>query len=444
MDLNLSRFTKLKVLYIAEELQLSIFDIMVGTIPQALIKKNLKKLFKISEKNVRISQKNGDLIISIENEPLENESKLPTEHDLIEAISSQLSQYLHSTLKHKITQRDLIYITKESGTPLMGSIYFGLIDRGTNLIQVRPLTGCLLNCPFCSVDEGPQSKTRLTDYIVDPSYLVEETTKLIEYKEISDIEIHIDGQSEPTLYPHLAELIASFAKNPRIAVISMQTNGVPLDAPYIKKLEKAGLSRINLSINSLNPKRANYLAGTSYDIRHIKQVTEDIARSSIQLLVSPLWIPGLNDNDIEEIIAFISSLNIRSKFPLLGIQNFLKYKFGRKIHAVKQVNMKRFKEKLHEWEEIFGIRPLFLTPNDFGIHPAKSYPRAFERGEKTEVEIILPGRLGSKFQNKREMLGSAKNRLIQVMDSKSRIGDRVFVKITNTEDNIYYAHEINK
>ncbi|MDD1778085.1 MAG: radical SAM protein [Candidatus Helarchaeota archaeon] len=440
MDLNLSRHTKLKVEAIAEELRLSIFDIMVGTIPQALIKKNLKKLFKISEKNIHISQKNGDLIISIESEP-----DLPTEPDLIEAISSQLSQYLHTTLKHKITQRDLIYITKESGIPLMGSIYFGLIDRGTNLIQVRPLTGCLLNCPFCSVDEGPQSKTRLTDYIVDPSYLIEETTKLIEYKDVTDIEIHIDGQSEPTLYPHLAELIAAFAKNPRIAVISMQTNGVPLDAPYIQKLEKAGLNRINLSINSMNSKNARYLAGSStYEVAHIKQVAQDIARSSIQLLVSPLWIPGLNDNDLEEIIAFVSKLNIRSKFPILGLQNFLKYKFGRKIPSVKQVNMKRFKDKLHEWEETFGIRPLLLTPADFGIHSAKSYPRAFERGEKTEVEIILPGRLGSKFENRREMLGRAKNRLIQVMESKSQIGDRVFVKITNTEDNIYYAHEINK
>jgi uncharacterized Fe-S cluster-containing radical SAM superfamily enzyme len=439
MDLNLSKHTKLKVEAIAEELQLSIFDIMVGTIPQALIKKNLKKNFKISEKNVRISQKNGDLIISIENEP-----ELPTEADLLEAISSQLSQYLHSTLKHKITQRDLIYITKESRTPLMGSIYFGLIDRGTNLIQVRPLTGCLLNCPFCSVDEGPQSKTRLSDYIVDPSCLVEETTKLIDYKDIADIEIHIDGQSEPTLYPHLTELIAAFAKNPRIAVISMQTNGVPLDAPYIQKLEKAGLTRINLSINSINPHNARYLAGSSiYDIGQIKHIVEYISKSSIQLLISPLWIPGLNDNDIEEIITFVSSLNIRSKFPLLGIQNYLKYRYGRKIHAIKLVNMKRFKEKLNEWEEISGIHPLFLTPNDFGIHPAKSYPRAFERGEKTEVKIILPGRLGSKEQKRREMLGSAKNRLIQVMDSKSQIGDRVFVKITNTEDNIYYGHEID-
>jgi hypothetical protein len=439
MEINLSKNTKIKVEAISDELQLIIRGIMVGTIPIAMIRKNLKKNFKISEKNIDFSQENSDLILSIG-----NESNLPPEQDIIEAVSTQISQYLPSTLKNKYTQRDLIYLTKSSEIPLMGSIYFGIIDRGTNLLQVRPLTGCLLNCPFCSVDEGPRSKTRFTDYIVDPSYLIEETNKLIEYKDSYEIEIHIDGQSEPTLYPYLPELITEFARNPRIAVISMQTNGIPLNLTYIQKLEQAGLTRINLSINSLNPPKAQYLAGMSYDINHIKQITQEIVRSSIQLLVSPLWIPEINDTDIEELISFVAELNIQSKFPILGIQNYLKYKSGRRMPSVKMVNMKKFQEKLREWEDRFGIRPLILSPADFGIHPAKSYPKAFEKGEKIEAEVVLPGRLSSLFENKREMLGKAKNRLIQIMNSKSRVGDRIFVKIINNEDNIYYAHELHK
>ena len=37
------------------------------------------------------------------------------------------------------TKRELIYVTRESGIPLVGHTAFGLIDRGTNLIQVRPI-----------------------------------------------------------------------------------------------------------------------------------------------------------------------------------------------------------------------------------------------------------------------------------------------------------------
>ncbi len=347
-------------------------------------------------------------------------------------------------MKNKITGRNLYYITKESGIPLIGSIYFGIIDRGTNLIQVRPAAGfCPLNCPFCSVDEGPHSKRRFTDYIVSPSYLIEEAKKVIDYKDISDMEIHIDGQTEPTLYPYLLDLIGTFAKDPRIAIISMQTNGIPLTSQYIQKLERAGLNRINLSINSLNPKHAKYLAGTSeYNINHIIEIAKVIAKSSIHLLIAPLWVPGINDQDIEEIISFASKLKQKSDFPILGIQNYLKYKFGRKIKGVKVVNVKKFKKKLQEWEEKYGIHPLYLSMNDFKMHPANKYPKPLRKGEKIEVEIVLPGRLLSWQKNKREMLGRAKGRIIHIMNCSAKIGDRITVRILSTKDNIYYGREI--
>jgi uncharacterized Fe-S cluster-containing radical SAM superfamily enzyme len=108
------------------------------------------------------------------------------------------------------------------------------------------------------------------------------------------------------------------------------------------------------------------------------------------------------------------------------------------------VNMKRFEEKLREWENSFGIRPLLLSPRDFGMHAAKKIPKVLQKNEKTEVEIILPGRIPSNYENRQEMLGRAKNRIIQIMNSASKIGDRVKVNITSNKDNIYYGREINK
>lgn len=438
MQINLSNHIKIKVEAINDQLHLTLNEIMNGIIPKDEFKRSIKKLLDISEKNIQISSKDTDLIVEIDNERV-----LPEINLVIDGLTRIISQTLPYTLKHKFTGRKLIYITENSEIPLIGSIYFGIIDRGTNLLQVRPITGCLLNCPFCSVDEGKRSKTRHLDYIISVPYLIEETKKLIDYKGISDVEIHIDGQSEPTLYPYLPELIREFAKDPRIAVISMQTNGVPLNSHYLRQLEESGLTRINLSINSLNPKQAQYLAGSAtYDIGHIKQIANDIVKSSIKLLVSPLWIPGINDEDIQEIIQFVLDLDIKSNFPILGIQNYLKYKFGRKMRAVKMINRKKFHNKLREWEEFYNIRPLLLSSNDFGTHPAKSYPKSFKKGDKVEVKIMLPGRFKSKYENRREMIGKAENRLIQIMNSKSQVGDRVLVKITNNKNNIYYASEI--
>ncbi|HDD34251.1 MAG TPA: radical SAM protein, partial [Thermofilaceae archaeon] len=44
--------------------------------------------------------------------------------------------------------------------PLIGHLAFGIVDRGTNLLQIRPTSSCPLSCVFCSVDAGPASKRR--------------------------------------------------------------------------------------------------------------------------------------------------------------------------------------------------------------------------------------------------------------------------------------------
>ncbi|MDD5735917.1 MAG: radical SAM protein, partial [Methanothrix soehngenii] len=65
----------------------------------------------------------------------------------------------------------LFHVTRESDIPLVGCLYFGVVDRGSNLLQIRPSCGCNLSCPFCSVDAGPSSRSRVTDYQVDLDYL---------------------------------------------------------------------------------------------------------------------------------------------------------------------------------------------------------------------------------------------------------------------------------
>ncbi|MFB6216441.1 MAG: radical SAM protein, partial [Candidatus Aenigmatarchaeota archaeon] len=63
----------------------------------------------------------------------------------------EIVSHFSKDLKQKITDRNLVYINQGSEIPLLGHIAFGLIDRGTNLIQVRPITGCNLKCIYCSV-----------------------------------------------------------------------------------------------------------------------------------------------------------------------------------------------------------------------------------------------------------------------------------------------------
>jgi len=335
----------------------------------------------------------------------------------------------HKNIYNHITKRRMYYITKESGIPLIGHTAFGLIDRGTNLIQVRPCSGCNLNCIFCSVDEGI-SKTRVTDYMVDPDYLLEEFEKLAEFKRRHckgvKIEAHIDGQGEPFIYPYMIDLIKRLKD---IAdIVSVQTNGTLLDEKKISELE-GYLDRINLSINSLDAKKAKLLAGRAdYDVDHVKSIAKEIADSEIDLLIAPVWIPKYNDEDIMEILEFGKRIGAGRMWKPFGVQKYIKYRFGRHPKGAKIMSFRDFYSRLREID-----RNLILSPRDFGIVKCKSLPKRFKIGERVKLRLEMYGRI------KGEMIGIARDRVIQVVDTNKKIGEVVNVRITRNQHNIYVA-----
>lgn len=307
--------------------------------------------------------------------------------------------------------------------PLIGCIAFGLIDRGTNLIQVRPCSDCPLDCIFCSTDNGKSSKNIKTKYIVDPDLLTENAKEIANFKE-TGIEFHIDSVGEPLLYKQLPDLINNLSDIKNARIISMQTHGTLLTKEKIKELNECGLSRINLSIDCLNPELAKKLSNTpNYDIEKIKEIAKAVSESNINLMLAPVWVPGLNDKEIPEIIKFGKSLN--SSF---GIQKFEIHKHGRK--PVKPVSWKEFNEQLKKWEKEFNVK-LLLSEKDFKIKKCKSLPVIFKPNQKVFAKIIGPGWL------KNEIIGISKGRIITVLNCEFPSGTEVKTKIISNKHNIY-------
>ncbi|MDO8726967.1 MAG: radical SAM protein [Candidatus Methanoperedens sp.] len=321
--------------------------------------------------------------------------------------------------------------------PLLGCIAFGMIDRGTNVLQVRPISECPLSCIFCSTDAGPRTKQRISEYMVDLPQLLAAFDWAASYKETKDIEAHIDTVGEPAMYPQLVELVEALSKNKHVKTISMQTNGMLLSSKLIDKLEVAGLSRINMSIESLDPELAKTIAGTdSYNLARVLENAEYIARNTdIDLLIAPVWLPGINDEEIPKLIEFALRIGAGKRFPALGIQKFLPHKNGRK-QGIKPMGWDEFYSQLHDWEDEYSTK-LVLKPEDFGSFESKAIPRVFKRYEKVKVKVVGPGWM------KGEKLAVARDRVVTIVDAdRFHSGSEVNVRIERVVDGIYLAKTI--
>ncbi len=334
---------------------------------------------------------------------------------------------------------NLITIGETSSIPLFGLDFIGIIDRGTNIIEVKPITLCNLKCKYCFVNAGEYEN----NFVVDVDYLLKSVKRIIEVKGNYDIEIHIAPYGESLLYTQLFDLIQKLWEIKGVERISMQTNGLLLEPEIIQKLHKVNLTRINISLNTLNKNLAEYLCNCKdYDIKKLLFNIESLINSDIDVLLAPVWFPKINDEDIIDIIMYVKNFSENSGVEhkiQLGIQKYLTYQTGRKLRKIRPKSWDYFYKQLARLEKKHGLK-LKLGPNDFGIHRRK--PMNFNKLSKNQIieaKIVSQGRWNYEF------IGKISERLaIKLLVGRERqyrdhlIGKTVNVKIikANRENTI--------
>lgn len=323
----------------------------------------------------------------------------------------------------------IIQINRESQIPLVGAIPFGIIDRGSNLLQIRPTSCCNMNCTFCST--ASNSEIHPVNYEVECNYLIQWLKEVIKLKECNEIEANIDSVGEPTTYKDLIKLIKEIKAIPEIKFISMQTNGTLLTKELIRNLESAGLNRINISIHSLNPEQAKYLFGNqTYNLNNVLNALKLIKQTKIELNLVPVWLPKLNDEEIIKLIKLAKELNCK-----IGIQKYEVTKYSRKEKKAKQTTWFKFFRSLKELEKRENYK-LVQTPKGFNIKRTKKIPLVFQKGDIITATIVCQGWL------KNQMIASANNRAITILDCNKNIGDKLRIKILDAHDSIYIAKKV--
>ncbi|MBI1969180.1 radical SAM protein [Candidatus Woesearchaeota archaeon] len=350
------------------------------------------------------------------------------------------------TLRNVANQRPSLYLHRYSGVPLMGSLAIGMVDKGSNIIEVKPLTSCNIGCLFCSVDEGIGSKKRFF-YIIEEEYLVQELKKLLDYKQNRNIFLYLNPHGEPLMYSRIVDLVADIKGIHWVKHIAIITNGSLLTEKLIDDLAAAGLTHLNISMNAYSREMAHHIANTKgYDIERVKKMAayaakkygrvaeggatidqpsqNGLALQGLKVILTPVWMDGVNDADIEKVIEFGKDIG-----AALGIQKFCYNKRGR--NPVKEISWEEFYAKLKALEQKHQVRLV----HELKVEKTKELPQPFHKWETINAEIICRGR------NPGEFLCKAKERLVTITKCQEMLkqGEIVKVKVTRDKYNVFFG-----
>lgn len=349
-----------------------------------------------------------------------------------------LSKYFQN-LRNKINGNPAVYIHRNSGIPLIGNVAFGIVYRNSSVIEIKPVTSCNLNCIYCSISEGLES--RKTDFVVEKDYLVEELKKLVEFID-EPVEVHIGVQGEPLLYADIEELISDLQKMEKVQTISIDTNGTLLNKKMIDRLAKNSKLQVNFSLDAIDEEKARKLAGTkTYNVGYIKEMISYAAKKLNKVIVAPVLVQGYNEDEMEKIILFIKSIkgtkkSIKEKTrkqPVLGIQNFLSYKTGK--HPAKELPWEKFYQILDKLEQKHQIK-LKFKKEDFNIRKTKDLPKPFKENDVIAAVLKCPDR----FPN--TSIAAARNRNISAINCPFRAEKHVKIKILRDKHNIFVGKSV--
>lgn len=170
------------------------------------------------------------------------------------------------------------------------------IDRfGRNIHYLRiSLTDhCNLRCVYCMPEDmtfRPNAELMQDDEILLLMRL---------FTQLGFDKFRLTG-GEPTVRAHVVELVRGIASTPGVRSLSMTTNGVLLSR-LAQPLAEAGLQRVNISLDTLDPAKFRRLTrwGKTEDVLQGIQAAEDAGLSPIK--INAVVVRGYNEADVVDI-----------------------------------------------------------------------------------------------------------------------------------------------
>lgn len=179
--------------------------------------------------------------------------------------------------------------------------------RSISYLRVSVTRRCNLKCAYCMPADGG---------LIHPKgdiLTIRQITRLVSlYAPLGIRKVRLTG-GEPLMRKGIAALVRDLRAAPGIDEVTMTTNGVALTR-MVPALLDAGLSRINISLDTMRPERMRSLTG--YDaVQTVLGAIRTIAEKGVwPLKVNVVAIRGFNDDEIPAFARLAYDLPVEVRF----------------------------------------------------------------------------------------------------------------------------------
>jgi len=174
-------------------------------------------------------------------------------------------------------------------------------------LRISVTDRCNFRCKYCM-------PSGLKEFIPHSEILrYEEIVTIVKaFSEFGVNSVRITG-GEPLVKRQIESLIEQIREIEGIEDVSITTNGYKLKE-MAERLKKSGLDRVNVSVDSLNREKFEFITGVDALERVIEGIEEAVKQGLNPVKVNAVLIRGFNDDEIEDFVLFSERFGVDVRF----------------------------------------------------------------------------------------------------------------------------------
>ena len=186
------------------------------------------------------------------------------------------------------------------------------LGRPIRDLRISVMDRCNFRCPYCMPRETFHDKYRFLGSHERLSF--DEIVRLTRlFAQLGVRKLRLTG-GEPLLRANLADLIGDLTAIPGIEDIALTTNGVLL-AKYAAELKAAGLKRITVSLDSLDPQVFARMSGGFDGVADVLNGIEQARRAGLEpIKINAVIQRGVNDHTAVDLVEHFRGTGVIVRF----------------------------------------------------------------------------------------------------------------------------------